>query len=496
MSSRELTLRLGTWTSQAGRLSAARQPLLVPDRRQETRLSTPSAVRFSAEALLIGHAADFPLEHEPYAQRLFPLAALYGCQSGTDRDSSIAVAERRLLIASLMRKLADDFAAHAGFSAERLRLVFPPWLDDEQRAELVQAAQLAGATSLALVDESLAIRAYYQDQLPRSAMRVAVLHVGARCCWVALLELIDRTWQLRYVSSERDLGGMTVDALVAEFLALQCGQDRNSGAEPHTELLHHGEEIKRQMQADTTIRTALLVDHRVHSVVLPTALLETPAQLITNRIVDKIERTLLQFGWDARQLAALLVAGGAVHFPPLAAALRVWGEAQRVPMLLHRPELAAIFGGTLLVDPGITPFSSADRVSSPTRQIGLLARSSNEAAPQWTPLFDLRAADKPAGQRRLFIGGDHQRRLVLELASDENDPPRLLGRLVLDLREARSGDPVELHWQLAAPTELRLTARDLRSGSETSVTCRLPPASGELPATSLTQLLEKRVVVS
>ncbi|MEH1124614.1 Hsp70 family protein [Micromonospora sp. CPCC 206061] len=383
----------------------------------------PSAV-FADQSgeLLVGRdavvaALSYPERFEPYPKRRID-------------DGMLLLGDRAMpigeAIAAVLRRVVVETQRVAGQWPSQVALTYPAAWGARRRASLLEGAARAGITHPQLIPEPLAAAHHFAnllgDRLPAGG-HLLVYDFGAGTFDASVVRRTGEGFAVLASEGLADTGGLDIDAAVVAHLGAVYG-----GRYPQAwqRLLQPTSPADRRhsRQLWDGVRAAKELLSRTSSAVVHLPLLEQDAPLtreqldelarpIVDRTVTAARSALLDAGADLRQLAGVVLVGGASRMPIVATQLhRVLGIAATA---LEQPELVVAEGSLLAAAPTraseavpvlekVAPPAAA---SPPTRPLSPAPGNSEsptavmQAVRAVGPLAE--AAPPPAGRRRAVL---------------------------------------------------------------------------------------------
>jgi Ethanolamine utilization protein EutJ (predicted chaperonin) len=278
------------------------------------------------------------------------------------------------LIAAVLRRVHDEAVRHAGVPVGRTVLTYPASWATHRREVLLRAAEAAGLPGVTLVPEPVAAAAFHArasgQPLPAGAA-IAVYDLGGGTFDVTVLRRTDVGWAIVATAGLDDVGGIDLDAALAEHIGRTAGAaDARKWRRLVEPVDAAGRRLLRGFRDD--VRGAKEQLSRTASATVRVPLLEVEAYLSREefeavaagpltRTVDLVDAALRQAGVDPRGLTALYLVGGSSRIPLVATMLHQrFGVA---PTLVDEPQLVVAAGslaaaGTPVTAPPAATFAA------------------------------------------------------------------------------------------------------------------------------------------
>lgn len=319
----------------------------------------PSAV-FADQSgeLLVGRdavvaALSYPERFEPYPKRRIDDGMLLL------GDVAMPIGDA---IAAVLRRVVVETQRVAGQWPSQVALTYPAAWGARRRSSLLEGAARAGITNPQLIPEPLAAAHHFATllggRLPVDG-HLLVYDFGAGTFDASVVRRTPEGFSVLASEGLADTGGLDIDAAVVAHLGAVYG-----GRYPDAwqRLLQPTSPADRRhsRQLWDGVRAAKELLSRTSSAVVHLPLLEQDAPItreqldelarpIVDRTVTAARSALLDAGADLRQLAGVVLVGGASRMPIVATQLqRVLGIAATV---LEQPELVVAEGSLLAAAP-------------------------------------------------------------------------------------------------------------------------------------------------
>jgi molecular chaperone DnaK len=329
---------LGTTFCAVAALDERGRAVSLPNRDGE--MLTPSAVYLAPDgSAVVGQSAlDLALEQPDHVATLVKRRMGY-----PDYGRRVAgkLFRPETLSAILLRKLAQDAAAHVGPGAQYV-ITVPAYFDDTRRKATMDAGRIAGLEVLDIIDEPSAAALAYSMQAgvadpgaetqmgggptaddlrhpPPDTRTVLVYDLGGGTFDVTVVRLARKRFQVLAIEGDVRLGGKDWDDRLvnwaAEKFRQQFGTDPRDDAQSLAMLQAAAERSKRTLSK--VEQTSLTVSHEGHKVTLPLTRAEfeslTKELLVRTRLTT--QQVLNQAGLTWDQVDRVLMVGGSTHMP-------------------------------------------------------------------------------------------------------------------------------------------------------------------------------------
>ena len=395
-----------------------------------------------------------------------------------------------------VRKVAEDAL---GEPVTRAVVTVPAYFDDAQRQATRDAGQIAGLDVVRILNEpTAAALAYGAHRVSGGRRLIAVFDLGGGTFDISIMSVENGIFEVLATGGDSALGGDDWDRRVLEHLAGEVLEkfqvDLTTIPMAMSRLREACEAAKQALSVDREAQISLpFLANDPHGAPvnferkLTRDLLETLTKDLLERVEAPCRRALGDAGVTPGDVEEVLLVGGMTRWPAV---------QEIVEKLFHRKP-----------SKGANP----DEVVAlgAAQYAGILAGESDDAALLDVTPHDLgikvgdsqfavvlpRNSMLPVRARRLFATtADNQKFVSIELyQGDSSDVAknRKLGQVVLDdLPPGPAGSArVELVITVSVESILSVTAREIRSGHETSVTIR---PSGGLSQREIVEIITRR----
>ena len=425
----------------------------------------PERSVYSAKRLMGKGAADVADE-----LALFP----FKVAPGSDSVIRIALGEKTFtppeIGALILRELKDRAEADLGVVVSKAVITVPAYFNDAQRQATKDAGRIAGLEVLRLVNEpTAAALAYGLDK--RKEGTVAVYDMGGGTFDISILRLHDGIFEVLSTNGDTHLGGDDIDNLLLrialEDIASEWKQDLSHDGSAVQTLRHEVIRSKEALSFAPAVTLQFVWHNRTYSREITRELFDSLITPIVDRTLGPCRSCLRDAGLTPEQIDEVVLVGGSTRIPLVRSAVEVLFRSKAHTDLnpdevvaLGAAVQAGILSGTvdnqLLLD--VTPLSLGIETMG-----GVVSK------------LITRNSTIPASATESFTTSvDGQTNVLIHVLQGERE-------LVKDCRplarfELKGIDPVpagfariEVRFLIDANGILNVTARDARTGKETSV---------------------------
>ena len=400
----------------------------------------------------------------------------------------------------VLRRLRELAEAQLGEPVTRAVITVPAYFDDAQRQATRDAGTIAGLDVVRILNEPTAAALAYGAHRVRSGRRViAVFDLGGGTFDIALMAIENGIFEVLAAGGDTALGGEDWDRRMMERVADEVH------ARHQIDLSGNALALSRLKEACEAAKQALSTD-REAAIWLPFLVQDAAGQplnverkftreevdVLTKDLLDRLEipcaRALADAGLAAADVEEVLLVGGMTRYPAVAAVVET--IFQRKPSRGANPDEVVALGAAAYA--GILAGESAadaTLLDVTPHDIGIRV---GEA--QFSVMIP-RNSMLPVRARRLFATTSPDQRFVqIELYQGEHtdvSKNRKLGQIVLDdLPPGPAGSVrVELALTIDVESILAVTARELRTGKQATVTIR---PSGGLSQREIIEIIARR----
>jgi len=301
------------------------------------------------------HLARYPNELYEDSERHTLRVRMAGKENSEPLDYSVEE-----VVSMLLKHVRDISAAEAGSAVKDMVITVPSFATQAERRALLDAAELAGANVLALVDEMVAAAVQYGiDHVHENGtFRVLFYNMGGHATQALLAEygarktrhlgheLTVATFSVAAQAADPALGGVHFDDAIVHELARRFNAQRHAkGAPAEFDVRSHPRSMARLRGAASKLKEILsandampitvegLYDEMDFHTEVTRAELEEAAHPLLLRAMGPVREVLARAGITAEQLDEVEIVGGSVRVPAVQALLKE--ELGRTELSVH-----------------------------------------------------------------------------------------------------------------------------------------------------------------
>ena len=403
------------------------------------------------------------------------------------------------IAAHVLRRMRQVAEEATGEPVTRAVVTVPAYFDDAQRQATRDAGQIAGLDVIRILNEpTAAALAYGVHRHAEGRRLIAVFDLGGGTFDVSIMSVDNGIFEVLATGGDTALGGEDWDRRLQERIVDEVFDqyriDLTGIPMAMSRLREACETAKKALSVDreTTIQLPFLAnDQHGAPINYEKVLSRETVESLTKDLLDRLEapcvRALVDAGLAASDIEDVLLVGGMTRWPAVQDTVeRIFGKK---PSKGANPDEVVALGAAAYA--------------------GILAGDSDEAALLDVTPHDLgikvgdsgfsvvipRNSMLPVRARKLFATTTPDQKFVTidvyQGESDQLGKNRKLGQVVLD--DLPVGPPgsvrVELVMTVDVESILSVTARELKSGREASVTIR---PSGGLSQREIVEIIQRR----
>jgi molecular chaperone DnaK len=403
------------------------------------------------------------------------------------------------IAAHLLRRLRQVAEEALDEPVTRAVVTVPAYFDDAQRQATRDAGQIAGLDIVRILNEPTAAALAYGAHRVRDGRRIiAVFDLGGGTFDVSIMSVENGIFEVLATGGDSALGGEDWDRRMLERIVDEVFDqhrvDLTQVPMALSRLREACEQAKKALSVDreTVIQLPFLAnDQHGAPINFERTITREQVEQLTKDLLDRVvapcTRTLADAGLTAGEIEEVLLVGGMTRWPAVQTIVeQIFGKK---PSKGANPDEVVALGAAAYAGILSGEADDAALLDVTPHDIGIKVGDSGFS------VMIARNSMLPVRARKLFATtSDDQRFVSIELYQGESSDVtknRKLGHVVLDnLPPGPAGSVrVELVMTVDVESILGVTARELRTGKEASVTIR---PSGGLSQREIVEIINRR----
>ncbi len=401
--------------------------------------------------------------------------------------------------AHVLRRLRQVAEEALGEPVTRCVVTVPAYFDDAQRQATRDAGQIAGLDVVRILNEPTAAALAYGAHRVREGRRIiAVFDLGGGTFDVSIMSVENGIFEVLATGGDSALGGEDWDRRMLERIVDEVFDryrvDLTGVPMALSRLREAAESAKKALSSsnETVIQLPFLAnDQHGAPINFERTVTRDEIEQLTQDLLDRVEapckRALADAGLSANEVEEVLLVGGMTRWPAVQRIVeRIF---HKKPSKGANPDEVVALGAAAYAGILAGDADDAALLDVTPHDIGIKVGDSGFS------VIIPRNSMLPVRARKLFATTSQDQKFVsIELYQGESADlrgNRKLGQVVLD--ELPPGPPgsvrVELVMTVDVESILGVTARELRSGKEASVTIR---PSGGLSQREIVEIINRR----
>ncbi|WP_437883556.1 Fe-S protein assembly chaperone HscA [Pseudomonas sp. LRF_L74] len=350
---------LGTTNSL---VAAVRSGLAEPLADEAGRVILPSAVRYLAAGIDVGHGAKAAAAQDPFntilsVKRLMGRGLSDVKQLGEQLPYRFAEGESHMpfietvqgakspveVSADILGTLRKRAESALGGELVGAVITVPAYFDDAQRQATKDAARLAGLNVLRLLNEPTAAAvAYGLDQQAEGV--VAIYDLGGGTFDISILRLTRGVFEVLATGGDSALGGDDFDHAIASWIIEQAGLPTSLDPATQRSLLQSACAAKEALTGAESVQVA----HGVWQATLSRSCFDTLIEPMIARSLKACRRALRDAAIELEEVGAVVMVGGSTRVPRVRSAVaEMFG---RQPLTDIDPDQVVAIGAAIQAD--------------------------------------------------------------------------------------------------------------------------------------------------
>lgn len=344
---------LGDLYSSIAHVNAEDIPTIFSDSQGTNLFRTPSLVHLGPDGCFVGEPVNRLLAGEPDLSIVSHAKLALGSRAPIHRDSQQHDWSPAAINALLLTKLRHDATSCACEELGTTVIAVPAQFGDAQRRAVRRAADLAGITSVSLVDEPIAAAAYLLKQHEQE-QTVLVYDLGGSSFNATLLRSSDAEISTLATEHSDRLGGRWIDELIVELMTAEWCRVYGAEQEPtpadlvELRRLAAGIKLKLCQSNLTQVHHQGLVGSRSFEFLLTKQHFEKLIQRHLAQSLDITEKCMQTAGVDWPVIDQILLVGGSTLIPQVPRMLAERSGKPSSEIVARQPQHSIAFGAALL----------------------------------------------------------------------------------------------------------------------------------------------------
>jgi len=460
------------------------KPTVIPN--AEGGRTTPSVVGFTKDGqrlvgVLAKRQAISSPERTVYSIKRHMGEADYRVKIG---DKSYTPQE---ISAMILQKLKADAESYLGEEVKQAVITVPAYFNDAQRQATKDAGKIAGLEVLRIINEPTAASLAYGLDKEETEQTIMVFDLGGGTFDVSILEVGEGVFEVKATSGNTHLGGDDFDRRIMDWIVSEFKKEHGIDLSKDRVAMQRirDESEKAKIELSTLTQTQISIPFITQDesgpkhvdLTLTRAQFESMCADLFDALIPPMEQAMKDAGITPEDIHKVLFIGGSTRMPKVSEVVK--NVIGKEPYKSINPDEAVAMGAA--IQAGVLSGEVKDLLLLDVTPLTLSIETLGGIA---TPLIE-RNTTIPTKRSRIFTtAADNQTSVEIHVVQGERKMAAdnmTLGRFTLTgIPPAPRGVPqIEVTFDIDANGILNVSAKDLATGKEQSMTIQRPGGLSE-----------------
>ncbi len=418
---------------------------------------TPSAIFFDNENIVVGEVAKREKEFSPenvvdVVKRTMGKDITFSNGSKNYRPEELS--------GFILKKLIQDAEAELNEKVTGVVITVPAYFNDKERQATVDAATLAGANVLQIINEpTAAALAYGYKNEAKNEENVLVYDLGGGTFDITLLSIGQGEMKTVATDGNHRLGGVDFDNVIVDYIIEEIDNQLDYDAEDDDELMAEieleAERIKKALTSKSSERITLRVDGEKFRTEYTKKQFENDISSLVDKTVHQLRACVLEANYELTDVDKILLVGGSTRIPLIGERLSQ-NFTVKTSKELNPDEVVAVGAGILAaklgledkLDPNEEVDSKLNDISfTDVNSIGIgMVANNDNGEPENTIIVEKHTQLPAIVSKTFYLLNDNQEYVLLQLTEGDDldlDFVEVVATANVSLPEGRmQGDPI------------------------------------------------------